>query len=143
MRNGIIGARGGTVPNPERSEGGTVPVPERDAAFGRTHPEGVGGGLFIRVKPVFLRDGRDMDDQVEVVVHDREAPHLDPAEVGDGDDPLHQTLLHLARPEHHRAVADMRASPGQSGGFRVSLLDLTSIDLVVGQEVMIDSRGLK
>ena len=44
-------------------------------------------GLVVRVQPVFLRDGRDMDDQVEVVVHDREAPHLDPAEVGDGDDP--------------------------------------------------------
>ena len=47
-----------------------------------------------------------MDDQVEVVVHDREAPHLDPAEVGDGDDPLHQTLLHLVGLEQHRAVGD-------------------------------------
>ena len=51
------------------SEGGTVPVPERDAAFGWTHPEGVGGGLFIRVQPVFLRHGRNVHDQVEVVVH--------------------------------------------------------------------------
>ena len=89
---------------------GTVPAgrPEGLAAFGRTHAEGVGDGLVVRIEPVLLRHGRDADEEMEVVVHDAERPELDAAEAGDGDDPRKDLVLDRVVPEQHRAVGDAR-----------------------------------
>ena len=87
---------------------GTVPAgrPEGRAAFGRAHAEGVGAGLVVGIEPVALGDGRHVDEEVQVVVHDRERPDLDAAEGGDGYDPFEYLVLDDVFREEHRAVGD-------------------------------------